>query len=288
MNCASVSFSGGKFSLTKDLYVNSGLIGPFDSTSNVDVFLKDSIGNLITPTGSTLVGNDLTINLPISSGIIFQFPSPSQCTSYAIGDTGWRYQNGWYNFNPPAYPAKKAELDPTAGANTWFVLKTPLTVGGISSTVRFVDINGQQTFSAANNGNVAVIDKLTGLMFTRNISANGQTWAQQLSGALSYSVTINSITYDDWYLIGHSDWMSIFGFVAITTTFTDTLSGINLIALSSVADRQVRVADTSPNNPLNVSYGWEFGFYSPTSGLNKSSTNLARVIYVRDARNLIS
>jgi hypothetical protein len=250
MNCASVSFTGGKFSLTKDLYVNSGLIGPFDSTSDVNVFLEDSIGNPITPTGSALVGNDLTItaNIPNPNGVALQFPTPDQYISYATGDIGWRYQNGWFDYVPPSYPAVFAELDYTAGANSWYKLKTPLTVGGVSSTQRFVDINGVQGWGLVGNANVAVIDKLTGLMFTRGFGAwSVATWTNQINNALAYSVVINGNTYADWYMISLREFDSIFGQLVTLNNWVDPISGLTI------------TSTLSNNQPLWLANGFTVG-----------------------------
>jgi hypothetical protein len=241
MSCASVSFSGGKFSLTKDLYVNSGLIGPFDSTSDVNVFLEDSIGNPITPTGSALVGNDLTItaNIPNPSGVALQFPNPSRGVSLNNYDTGWRSQNGWFNYVPPTYPEKYAELDTTLGANQWYRLKTALTVNGVTSTNRFVDLSGVQGWAALNNLNAATLDKLTGLMWTRTNFGNA-SYTTALTNAFSYSVTINGVTYDDWYIPSFYEFIQFFGTYSPTGAWLDPFSGLTIYPFSAsfiIADR---------------------------------------------------
>ena len=289
MAAVDVTGPGAGIVLQKDIYVNTGLVGPYDTTSDVNVFLEDTGGNPVTPTSSVLVGNDLTItaNIPVPSGILFKFPITSQTVSYRTGDTGSRFQNGWYNYNPPAYPLKKAELDETAGAASWFTLKNPLTVGGVTSTVRFVDINGQQTFSIVGNANQVIIDKLTGLMFTRLTNTNGQSWDNIIDNALAYTITLNSVTFSDWYLIGFSDWLSIFGWIsAVNGAFTDTGSGVSLITFNTSADRYVRTADTDLTSTGNV-HGFNI---APTIYVSssKAATDTARSVYVHDATSLIS
>lgn len=227
---AAIDVSGGGgagISLTKDIFVNTSLIGAFDATEDVDVFLKDPLGATITPVSSVLVGNDLTItaNIPVPSGVALQFPTSSQYTSFTTGDIGWRTQNGWFDYVPPAYPAKYATLDDTAGANFWYRLKTPLTVAGVSSTDRFVDINGLQVWSPLNNANVAVIDKLTGLMFTRGLQTWGsQSYSTHNTNALAYSVVINGVTYSDWYLMSLREYESIFGFLLTANSWVDPVT----------------------------------------------------------------
>jgi hypothetical protein len=231
MAAVDVTGPGAGVALTKDIYVNNSLVGPFDATSDVEVFLEDTGGNPITPVSSVLVGNDLTItaNIPVPSGVALQFPTSSQYTSYVTGDIGWRTQNGWFDYVPPAYPAKFAELDMTAGANSWYKLKTALTVGGVTSTERFVDINGVQGWGLVGNANAAVIDKLTGLMFTRDLTKWGQgNYTTQNTNALGYSVVINGITYDEWYLMSLREYISIFGMLLTPGVWNDPISGLTI------------------------------------------------------------
>ena len=217
--------------LNQDINLNSVLQGQVSYASPINVFLEDSLGNPITPTGSVLVGNDLTATLatPNPSGVALQFPTTSQYTSFVTGDIGWRTQNGWFDYTPPSYPAKFAELDMTAGANSWYKLKTPLRVGGVSSTQRFVDINGVQGWGLVGNANAAVIDKLTGLMFTRNLQAWGTlNWTTQNTNALAYSVVINGNTYADWYLMSLREYTSIFGMFLTSSVWNDPISGLTI------------------------------------------------------------
>jgi hypothetical protein len=284
-----ITGGGGSISLTKDIYVNTSLVGPFDATSDVDVFLEDTGGNPITPVSSVLVGNDLTItaNIPNPSGVALKFPLPSQYTSFRTGDTGWRFQNGWYNYTPPAYPAKTAELDTLSGAGNWFKLKTALTVGGVTSTERFVDINGVQGWGLAGNAFVAVIDKLTGLMWTRS-QAGGVQWNAAIDNALAYSVVINGVTYDDWYLWSSSESMATLGQLGYSGNFIDVNTTITITAIPSGVGINIFTADT---NTYTVGEAFMFregnaNGLQNTSGPKTSSAQ--KLFYVRDARNLIS
>jgi hypothetical protein len=289
MAAIDVTGSGPGISLTKDIFVNNSLIGPFDSTSDVEVFLEDTGGNPITPVSSVLVGNDLTItaNIPNPSGVALKYPIPSQYTSFRTGDTGWRFQNGWYNYTPPTYPAKTAELDTLSGAGNWFKLKTALTVGGVTSTERFVDINGVQGWGLAGNAFVAVIDKLTGLMWTRS-QAGGVQWTSAIDNALAYSVVINTVTYDDWYLWSSSESMATLGQLGYSGNFIDVNTTITITAIPSGSSINIFTADTN-----TYTSGEAFMFregnangLANTSGPKTFSAQ--KLFYVRDARSLIS
>lgn len=287
MAAVDVTGPGAGIALTKDIYVNNGLVGPFDSTSDVNVFLEDTGGNPITPTSSVLVGNDLTItaNIPNPSGVALQFPTPSQYPSYTTGDVGWRAQNAWFNYTPPTYPAKYAELAENLGANNWYRLKTALTVGGVTSTERFVDVNGVQSWGILNNANLAVVDKLTGLMFRRGFAGNAN-YATQNSSALAYSVTINGQLYDDWYLMSLGEYARIFAGYVTSNNWLDPISGLTIT--STLANNSsLWLSDSVPPNSFNskmrVIFVNGFSYYSDTFNTDPLSG-----IYVRNASNLIS
>lgn len=284
-----ITGGGGGISLTKDIYVNTGLIGPFDSTSDVNVFLQNGSGSPITPTSSVLVGNDLTItaNIPVPSGVALKFPITTQYVSFRTGDIGWRTQNNWFNYIPPVYPAKFAELDYTAGAAAFYTLKTALTVNGVSSTQRFVDASGIQSWSALNNLNLSVIDKLTGLMFTRRQITGNFTWQQSIDNALAYSATINGNTYSDWYLMSLNEFSLIFGSYG-TPNWTDPTTSQVILPFQNtdsfwIADTINRpfndfayVANINQNTELIISSG------AKTSNLRTIA------IYIHNVSNLIS
>lgn len=278
-----ITGGGGGISLTKDIYVNTGLVGPFDSTSDVNVFLEDTGGNPITPTSSVLVGNDLTItaNIPVPSGVALQFPNPSRGVSVATGDTGWRAQNGWFNYTPPTYPAKYAQLDTTVGANQWYRLKTALTVNGITSTERFVDLSGVQGWPLLNNLNVAVLDKLTGLMFTRGYLFATANWGTTINNALSYSVVINGNTYSDWYVPCTEEMVSFYGTYATSSSWIDALTSVVIMS---------GLTGTAHTADANAGVGIEglIQFSANGSFYSSSSNQFYNQIYVHDARSLIS
>lgn len=288
---AGVDITGGGgagISLTKDIYVNTGLVGPFDATSDVNVYLKNGSGSTIVPTSSVLVGNDLTItaNIPVASGVVLQWPNPSQYISARTGDTGWRAQNGWYNYTPPTYPAKIAQLADNAGTGNWYTLKTPLTVGGVSSTQRFVDINGVQGWGLVGNANVAVIDKLTGLMFTRS-QAGGLQWNATVDNALSYSVVINGVTYSDWYVWSKSEQDAILGTYANGGNWNDPVSGLTITNIPA-GPCNIFTGDTNyyiAGEAYGVRESGATSIY--LSSFPKTFTS-TKTIWIHDARNLIS
>jgi len=271
-----------------DIYLNTVLQGQINPLNQIDVNLEDSLGNPVTPISSNLTGNTLDIvTYPAPSGVDFKFPLPSQYTSYATGDTGWRFQNGFYNITKPTHPKVIADIDYTAGSASWFRLKTGLTVNGVNSKTRFVDINGIQAFSSTGNANVAVIDKLTGLMFTRAYNPLGSNWATTLSNILSYSVTIKSIIYDDWYLMGMCDFLSIFGSGININSSIGFRDASTLVTLANFTANQF-TSDTdnqSTNQAMNTNINGAGLIFSVS---NKLNSNNGWGLVFRDARNLIS
>lgn len=284
---------GAGFQLNRDIYVNNVNEGTYDASKDVKVFLQDGSAVPITPTSSVLVGNDLTItaNIPNPSGVALQFPYSSQYVSYQTGDTGWRTQNGWYNYTPPAYPAKYAELDTSAGANQFYTLKTALTVNGVSSKNRFVDLAGVQGWPALNNLNIATLDKLTGLIFIRSavFIAGAGSWGQAITNSLSYSVTINSVVYQDWYCMSHSEANAIFSGYVTGTNWTDPSTGLIIANNIPITTNAIYTADTirsSTGACLQLTVDSQ-GFLSLNSN-NKSVVLNKYMIYVHDGKNLIS
>lgn len=279
-------------SLNQDIYLEGALQGQVSYQSPIYVELEDGIGTPITPTSSTLVGNTLTAVLPTPapSGVALQFPNPSQGTTYRNFDTGWRAQNGWYDYTPPVYPAKYAQLDTTLGANQWYRLKTALSVNGVSSTNRFVDLSGVQGWAALNNLNLAVLDKLTGLMIIRTPAGSGgggANWIAQFNTAASYSVTINGNVYSDWYLAGLAELEAIFGtYFPAAANWVDPISSL---AIMSANYGRICSADSDPVNPSFACQGYQC--MGSNGGLFVSiNTNITgnQYYYVHDARNLIS
>jgi hypothetical protein len=227
----------------------------------------------------------VTLPTPAAAGVALRFPLPSQYTSFRTGDTGWRFQNGWYNYTPPTYPAKFAELDTLSGAGNWFKLKTALTVGGVTSTERFVDINGVQGWGLASNVFVAVIDKLTGLMFTRSQSG-GVQWNAAIDNALTYSVVINGVTYDDWYLWSQSEFYATMGNLIYGGNWLDSNTGLTITTIPT-GTANVFSADTNTN--LGEAYAIRDTTATTSSNTSIPKTSSAqKLFYVRDARNLIS
>jgi hypothetical protein len=217
---------------------------------------------------------------PAPSGVLFKTVEPSQYTSYRTGDEGWRVQNGFFDYTPPTNPAAIAELDYTS-ANFFNVLKNNLVVNGVSSKTRFVDVNGVQVFSAVNNVNLVVIDKLTGLMYTR-VSTTPFIWDNFIDSALSYSIVVNGVTLDDWFGPSITEINNVLHNYASVNSRTDTLTSVLLFG-----------------NPTGSSY-WSATtdalsslasmFYATANRQTLSSTkvNTSGVIFVRNARNLIT
>ena len=236
------------------------------------------------PTSFTITGRTIDIVVPSGSspsGVLFKTIEPSRWTSYRTGDEGDRAQTGFFDYTPPSNPATIAELDYSIGANYFYKLKNPLIVNGVSSTARFVDVNGIQAFSAVENANLAFIDKLTGLMFTRfNLGAS--TWNNAIDDALSYSVVIKTITYDDWYLPTINEYINTYGCFA-TTSWNDPITS------SRIANNTSAFHHSSTTLSEETTFNQSFRFMVTASGIyyDQKTANRWR-IYVRNARNLIT
>ena len=269
--------------LTQDLYINNVNVGAVSYQTPIFVNLQDAATTPVTPISVSKPANVATVTLPTpaAAGVALQFPNPSRGISIQTGDTGWRAQNGWYAYTPPTYPAKYAQLDTTLGANQWYRLKTALTVNGVSSTERFVDLSGIQGWAALNNLNMAVLDKLTGLMFSRT-TRDYANWGNAITNSLTYSVTINGNTYSDWYVPSLFDFMSFFGTYP-ASPWVDPISALTIIPTLYGGDG-IHTSDATT--------GVATQGYIQTSGGNTfylAAVNQFRnTFYVHDAKNLIS
>jgi hypothetical protein len=270
--------SGGLLVLPdSQINVNSVDSGDVVSVKTIDVNITDGV-DPVTPTSVGLVGNTLTIEVPSGggspSGVQFQFPIPIQRTSYRTGDEGWRVQNGWYDYTPPAMPKVVAELDYTS-TNWADTLASPLIVNGVSSTNRFVDAFGAKIAGSAS----VVIDKLQGVAFTRT-SISKASWNAAIDDALTYSITVNSITFSDWYLIGLND-------ILPTARMEAGVGFTQLIDLSAVLFFFATNVYTATTNPANTAQMWHVVFASRNYTAIDKTFGIS-AIYVHDARNLIT
>lgn len=283
-------------SLTQDLYINNVNVGAVSYQTPIFVNLQDVATTPVTPISVSKPANVATVTLPTpaASGVALQRPTPSSGISYRNYDTGWRAQNGWYAYTPPAYPAKYAQLDTTAGVNQWYKLNTALTVNGVSSTNRFVDLSGVQGWAALNNLNYAVLDKLTGLMYTRTfigISSGSANWVANMNNAFANSVVINGNTYADWYMFSLAEAVSLFGtYLTTSSTFVDPFSGLSILTgVPTSSANPIVTADAQSVSPSLGSQGYTT--QNATGGnYGGVNTNVAAnyTLWVHDASNLIS
>lgn len=270
-----------------DIAVNSTIVGSVIDGLLINVLPVDSITNLpITPTSTILAGNNLTIAIATGtpSGVAFQIAQGTQYTSYANFDEGWRMQNGWFDYTPPANPQKRAFLDYTQGANSFYVLGEALTVAGVSSKTRFVSIAGNQTFSGGTNRDKVLIDKLTGLMLYRVYDQGNAIWTAALNNADAFSVTVDGVTYSDWYLISAAEAMAMFGNYR-GNNWVDALTGVALTVgwvngYNHTATTYAEITTQATSYRTHSVNGG--GMYS------NAKTNSYPQIFIRKCRNLIS
>jgi hypothetical protein len=268
-----------------EVFFNENSEGLADATIPLNVNLTDGAGDVV-PTSVSLTGNDLDIVIPpvvIPSGVLFDFPFLTQYTSYRTGDSGWRVQNGWNAITRPTNPKAIAELDTTLGANMYFRLKNNLVVNGVSSKIRYVDVLGGQTWSATNNVDAVILDKLTGLMTTRvDLGGGSVNWNTCIDDALTYSITVNGVTYDDWYLFSLEEVYKIFGFIWVH----DQVDPISSVRISNFINSVYHNSNTTPD-----STGFSNSVAIDNLGVTARQTNKVsntRKIFVRNAQNLIT
>jgi hypothetical protein len=267
--------------------VNSVDSGDVVSVKTIDVNIVDSVSAPVIPTSVGLVGNTLTIEVPSGaspSGVEFKFPIYWQRTSYRTGDVGDRVQNNWMDdLVNPINPAAVANLD-YSSSNWWQTLENPLIVNGVSSTDRFVDVNGVQVFTSTDNANLVVIDKLTSLMYTRNLS-NAGTWTNAIDSALTHSIVVNSVTYDDWYLASQEEFLSVFGFYR---TDIGGIGGLFSPALTLLAGSGINLNFTSTTNEILTTQAVSYNFATKSTAVTLKTSSASGLIFVRKAQNLIT
>ena len=170
---------------------------------------------------------DLLIEVPVfgaKSGILYRYPLfQGQQISYAVGDAGWHFQNGTYDYVPPSSPETIAALDLNA-ANPFTTLKENNVFG---NKERFTDELGTQVYA-----NEVIVCHLTGLMYlVRDANTGSQfsevNWATSVSNANSY--VHNNLNYSDWRLTNNSEYLNLInyqnGVGLFYSPFTNFLSG---------------------------------------------------------------
>jgi hypothetical protein len=273
---------------TQVVKATEGLILPTQSIQNNAVASGNipSVGTInvttnVVPTSFTITGRTIDIVVPTGStpsGVAFQMPKPSQYESFRTGDTGSRFQTGWYDITQPTTPKVYAEIDSTKN-NGLYLMKNNLVVNGISSARRFVDVDGGQTFSATNNKNAVVIDKLSGLMYTRNNQVGaGGTWNDMIDQALTYSIIVNGVTYDDWYMADRSELEQAIGGGYLSDPNTS-------VALFNQSNATQWTSATRISSSTNAYYYDIVSFGIATLA---KATGGQRTILVRKAHNLIT
>jgi hypothetical protein len=225
------------------------------------------------------------------SGILLKWPLGQQYTSYRPGDVGSRVQAGYFTYNPPSYPEVIAALDTTQGANYWWVLKNALKVGTVSSTTRFTDVDGGQDWPALNNKDKMAVDKYSGIGIYRTPDDFGgfKTWAAAVDYALTFSVTINGILYDNWYLVSQEELDLVTGHTWAlngTNDLQDPVTLKNVILFSG--NYETWTSTTQANNSANAyPKGWNASPFQ-RGGIIKTNGAFAGAFLVCDAKSLIT
>lgn len=250
------------------------------------IFKNTGQGGTITIKNNGLGGSLKAIEStrPVASGVAFFQPQPDFYTSYQTGDTGWRVQNGWYNYTPPATPAVVARLTPVSGSTVVRdTLETPLTVNGVTSNRRFVSVKGNQDFtSTGQNENLLLIDKYTGYGIYRVGINSGGTLPQHITTAENLSITVKGITYSNFYVMGIFEFFEILSNLYFTGGFfTDSTTGVQLITGGPGAGGMWMGTYASATT------GYRFFNNGIQVGTNVFDSN-GKVIITKETRNLIT
>ena len=265
----------------------------------IDVNLEDSLGNPVAPLASGLVANTLTIEVPTGvtpAGVAFKIPPCTQTTSFATGptpqDEGWRFINGWWDYVAPTTPEKTAELQYSLGANFWYRLQQTLRVGAVTSNVRFVDVDGGQTWDIAGNKNYVAIDKLTGLMFIRyaDIAPLNQNWQNMINTVSALSIIVDGVLYDDWYMPSLMEMALLFGGARTSVTWNDPVSGNPIMNGSSAnwATGNYWTSTTREDLVTSASTARADLTFSMFGALSAAKTISLPCVPIRKCRNLIT
>lgn len=221
---------------------------------------------------------------PPLGGVAFFQPQPDFYTSYKTGDTGWRVQNGWYDYTPPTNPAVVARLAPVSGsAVVRDTLLTPLTVNGVTSNRRFVSVKGNQDFTnTGQNENLLLIDKYTGYGIYRIGINSGGTLPGWIDTAESLSITVQGITYSNFYVMGIFEFFEILANMNFTGGFfTDSSTGVQLITGGPGA------GGLWMGTYASATTGYRFFNNGIQVSTNVFDSN-GRVIITKETRNLIT
>lgn len=175
---------------------------------NVDTMVDLDLPNIIftDSDGSTAsvpsMEDIVATPLPTKSGIRYNRPMyTGQQNSAAVGDDGWHFQNGTYDYTPPINPVSIATIDPASDKSFFMLLEN----NAFGNKERFTDINGLQVY-----GDDYVIDHLTGLAIYR-IDIAADIWENQILAAINSTQN------------GYSDWrMSNIYEVLSLTTYSNT------------------------------------------------------------------
>ena len=185
-----------------------------------------------------------TYQLANQAQVAYQRIRPTQRTSYRIGDIGWHVQNGTFEYiDDPINFQYRAELDFTAGANSFYRLKNNNVFGNknrFTTSIGTPASDGNATFVLADfNGaiNGYVIDHLTGLGYDILSNVN---FAGNWIGAVDFGVNSVFGGFSDWYMIGVEHLFSV----------------VNLLVSPYATGNLFRYADIEGNPGTAYNFTW--------------------------------
>jgi hypothetical protein len=107
-------------------------------------------------------------------------------------------------------------------------------------------------------------------------------WNTLIDNALAYSIIVNSITYDNWYVASALESITLFGLGRTTNTMTDPITGVILSSVASGAS-DIYTATTNETTTTAVHNHQNLKIMR-TDG----KTLVCRGIYIFNATSLIT
>jgi hypothetical protein len=137
------------------------------------------------------------------SGILYRRPTPTQRISYRVGDTGWAFQNGYYDYSSDAInPAVIQDLDYTDTTNFWFKLKYNNAFGNKNRFTNSLGVNSNasgriigMSFTGALSN--YIIDNLTGWAFSAIDNGASINWNNTIDNITNLRAT-SHLGFNDW------------------------------------------------------------------------------------------
>lgn len=172
----------------------------------------DSLGNTLAELSP---GEEYEVSLT-GSGILYKRPIITQRTSFRLGDTGWAYQNGFYDFSSdPNNPEFIQDLDYADTANFFWKLKHNNAFGNKNRFTNSIGFNPNASGTPVGmtySGAIAdyIIDHLTGFGYKKITLGSAPTWTGTIDQITSRRNTALD-GFDDWIPLSYVEMAMLTG-----------------------------------------------------------------------------